>query len=110
MNQRTPSALQRIWPLLLTGLYAVLFIVATVIVFIEEARSPALLTAFYGLWAVMLGKWLWDAWRDWRKGLLSMPLSQLHKHIAQGGVRRTSLLEFAAMLMGLAAMTVLSLN
>jgi hypothetical protein len=39
-----------------------------------------------------------------------MPLSQLHKHIAQGGVKRTSLLEFTSMLMGIAAMATLTLH
>ena len=98
------SALHRAGSLLMTVLHATLFIVATVIVFIEEARSPALVTAFHGLWYAMLGKWAVEVWHDWRKGLLSMPLSQLHKHIAQRGGKRTSLLELAAMLMGIAAM------
>lgn len=109
MNNKLPPVLQLAWPIVLTVLQAALFIVATVIVFIDEARSPTLVSAFHGLWFVMLGKWLWDAWRDWRKGLLSMPLSQLHKHIAQGGGKRTSLLEFTSMLMGIAAMTILTL-
>jgi hypothetical protein len=103
-----PAALQRAWPWLLTALYAALFIVSTVIVFIEEARTAELQTAFYVLWTAMLIKSVWDAWRDWRKGLLSMPLSELHKHIAQGG-KRTSLLEFTSLLMGIAAMTILTL-
>jgi hypothetical protein len=104
-----PPALQRAWPWLLTVLYAALFIVSTVIVFIEEARTAELQTAFYVLWTVMLIKSVCDAWRDWRKGLLSMPLSELHKHIAQGGGKRTSLLEFTSLLMGIAAMTILTL-
>ena len=110
MNTRLVAAVRLAWPVVLTGLQAALFIVSTVIVFIDEARSPDLIKAFHALWAVMLGKWLWDAWRDWRSGLLSMPLSQLHKHIAQGGTKRTSLLEFTSMLMGIAAMTTLNLS
>ena len=108
MNDKLAAALQQAWPIVLTALQAALFIVSTVLVFIDEARAPALVTAFHALWAVMLGKWLWDAWRDWRKGLLSMPLSQLHKHIARDGAKRTSLLEFTSMLMGIAAMTMLT--
>lgn len=110
MSVDKPSPLHLAWPWLLTVLHAALFIVSTVIVFIEEARSPALLTGFYGLWTAMLGVSLWHTWRDWRQGLLSMPLSQLHKHIAQGGGKRTSLLEFTSMLMGIAAMTILTLH
>ena len=110
MNVDKPSALQRAWPWLLTVLHAALFIVSTVIVFIDEARSPALLSTFYALWTAMLGVSLWHTWRDWRKGLLSMPLSQLHRLIAEGGGKRTSLLEFTAMLMGIAAMPILTLH
>ena len=109
MKIEFPPALQRAWPWLLTALYAGLFIVSTVIVFIEEARTARLQTAFYMLWTAMLIKSVWDAWRDWRKGLLSMPLSELHKLIAQGGGKRTSLLEFTSLLMGIAAMTILTL-
>ena len=98
------------WPSLQILLHAGLFIVATVIVFIDEARSPALVGAFQGLWAVMLVIWSWQAWGDWRKGLLTMPLSQLHRQIAEGGGRRTSLLEVTAMLMGIAAMVILTLG
>jgi hypothetical protein len=104
-----PPPLQRAWPWLLTLLYAALFIVSTVIVFIEESRSPALQKGFYSLWTLMLVKSVWDTWRDWRKGLLTMPLSELHRHIAQGGGKRTSLLEFSSLLMGIAAMTILTL-
>jgi hypothetical protein len=104
------SALQQAWPWALTLLYAALFIVSTVIVFIEESRSPALRAAFYGLGGVMLIKSSWDHWRDWRAGLLSLPLSELHKRIAQGAARRTSLLELASALMATAAMAILTLG
>ena len=101
------ALLKSIWPGLQVVLHASLFIVATTIVFIDEARSAALVSAFHGLWAVMLVIWSWQAWVDWRKGLLSLPLSQLHRQIAQGQARRSSLLEVAAMLMGIAAMLAL---
>ena len=105
---KVQAALLAVWPLLMTVLQASLFIVATIVVFIDEARTPALVTAFHGLWTLTLAKGLWDAWRDWRKGLLSMPLSQLHRQIAEHGVKRTSLLELTAMLMGIAAMVELT--
>ena len=110
MSAQPPSVLRAAWPLIRTALHAALFIVSTVVVFIEEARSPALVTAFHGLWIVMLGLWTWDSWRDWRKGLLSMTFSQLRQQIAEGRVRRTSLLELLSILMGIAAMSTLSLN
>ena len=109
MKVSLPAALRQAWPLLLTVLQAAMFIVATVIVFIEEARSARLVAAFNGLWFLLFCKWSWDAWRDWRKGLLTMPLSQLHRHIAQGKVKRTTLLELSTILMGIAAMSILTL-
>jgi hypothetical protein len=98
-----PSLARRAIALLAVPLQAAVFIVATVVVFIEEARTPGWALAFQLLWYPLLAKWAYDAWRDWRRGDLSIPLSQLHRRIAEGKARRSSLLEVAAVVMGVVA-------
>jgi len=77
-----------------------LFVVATILVFLPESRTPALQAALVILWvSVSYGL----GWRYYKAGLLTRSISAMH---AMRNKPRTDLLTWAAIMMGSVAMVV----
>ena len=83
-----------------TAATAALLVVATILIFLPETRTPALKAALVALWTPQSVACLWTSYKT---GMLKMSMRELYR---MGNKPKTDLLSWAAIMMGSAALVV----